>query len=311
MDLILKALVPLVFVILLGAFAGWRKIIDPKFSTHLATYIMNFSFPCLLLVKTATSDIDDLINYRFIAGITLGLMGMYLLMLIVNRYIYRCTVSHSCQAAFVSSFPNMAFMGIPIFTVLFGEQSLVAIVLGNIVTSLFMIPITISILEFSRDSQVKTNVLAMVLNVFKKPLVLAPVCGFIIAALNIKLPTLAVDSLKIIGGTTSGIALFTVGLIISAEKIHFNRFVISNVFFKNFIHPIIMWGIVLALGIEGKWGKEAILLCAMPSAVTTTIFAIKYDVLKAESSSCIVVGVAVSLFSAALTMYLLGIGAPV
>lgn len=311
MDLILKSLVPVVFVILLGLFAGWRKIIDPKVSKHLATYLINFGFPCLLFLITATANIDDIINYRLMTCLFIGLMGMYLLIFIVNHYIYHRPVSHSCQATFVSSFPNMAFMGIPIFPVLFGEQSLITIALANMVTSLFMIPITVTILDLSQNSQAKTKISTMMLKVLKEPLILAPMCGFIITVLNLQLPSLAIASLKMVSTTTSGIALFTLGLIISAEKIDFSRFMISNIFFKNLIHPLIMWGIVVVLGIEGILAKEAILLCAMPTAVVPTMFAIKYDLLKAESSSSMIVGVAISLFSAALVMYLLGIGAPV
>jgi len=309
MDLILKSLVPIAFVITFGWIAGWRKVIDSKYSTHFATYVISISFPCLLLIKTATSNIDDLINYRFIGGFALGLMGMYLLMFIVNRYIYHRSISHSCQSSFMCSFPNMAFMGIPIFMVLFGEQSLISIVIGNIVTSLIMIPLTVSILELSQDSKIKTSILAMILKVFTKPLVLAPILGFIISALDFKLPSLAIDSLKMIGNTTSGVSLFTLGLIMSADKIHLDRFVISNVFCKNCIHPLIMCGIVLILGINGDWAREAILLCAMPSAITATMFAVKYDVLKAESSSSAIVGTTISLLSVALIMHLLGIGA--
>ncbi|CAL7962921.1 putative Uncharacterized transporter YwkB [Gammaproteobacteria bacterium] len=309
MDLILKSLVPLTFVIALGWIAGWRKIVDSKYSTHFATYVMSFSFPCLLFVKTATSKIDDLINYRFMGGFALGLMGMYLLMFIVNRYIYRRPISHSCQSAFVCSFPDMAFMGIPIFMVLFGEQSLISIVVGNIVTSLIMIPITVSVLELSQDYEIKTDVLAMILKVFKKPLVLAPVFGFIVSALNLKIPTLAIDSLKMVGSTTSGVSLFALGLIMSGNKVMLNGHVISNIFCKNCIHPLIMWGIVLAFGISGDWAKEAILLCAMPPAIMTTMFAAKYDVIKIESSSSTVVGTVFSLLSVALIMHMLGIGA--
>jgi malonate transporter and related proteins len=85
MDLILQSLVPLAFVILLGWFAGWRKIVDPAHSSSLATYVMSFSFPCLLFAKTATTSLQHLFNYRFIAGLSLGLLGMYLVLFLVNR----------------------------------------------------------------------------------------------------------------------------------------------------------------------------------------------------------------------------------
>src|SRR6202041_1054185 len=107
MELIFQSLVPLAFVIILGWFAGWRHIIDARHSSSLATCVMNFSFPCLLFAKTATTSLQNLINYRFIAGLSLGLLGMYLVLFLVNRYLRRMSLSHSCQTAFVSSFPDM------------------------------------------------------------------------------------------------------------------------------------------------------------------------------------------------------------
>ena len=308
MDLILQSLVPRAFVILLGWFAGWRRIVDPAPSSSLATYVMSFSFPCLLFAKTAGTSLQNLINYRFITGLGLGLLGMYLVVFLFNRYVLRISLSHSCQTAFVSSFPDMAFMGIPIFLVLFGEDSLISIVIGNLITSLIMIPVTVSLLEIGAASEVKTNITFLVLKVFKKPLVLAPVLGAIFSAIGLHLPKLALESLELIGGTTSGVSLFALGLIMSQDKVSISKPVLFNVFNKTLVHPLIMFGLVVAFGITGALAKEAILLCALPPAIMTTMFAAKYNVLRRESSSSTVVGTVIALITLAIIMRVLGIG---
>jgi malonate transporter and related proteins len=308
MQLIFQSLIPLAFVIGLGWFAGWRKIIDARHSSSLATYVMSFSFPCLLFAKTATTSLQHLFNYRFIAGLSLGLLGMYLVLFLVNRYLRRMSRSHSCQTAFVTSFPDMAFMGIPIFLVLFGEESLISIVIGNLISSLIMIPLTVSILEIEAASELKTNIMFLVLNVFKKPLVVAPIIGAIFSGFALPLPALARESLQLIGGTTSGVSLFALGLIMSQEKVSVSKSVLLNVFNKLLVHPLIMWGLVVAFGITGALAKEAILLCALPPAIMTTMFAVKYNVLTRESTSSTVLGTVLALFSMAIIMRALGIG---
>jgi malonate transporter len=308
MQLILQSLIPLAFVIGLGWFAGWRHIIDARHSSSLATYVMSFSFPCLLFAKTATTSLQHLFNYRFIAGLSLGLLGMYLVLFLVNRYLRRMSLSHSCQNAFVCAFPDMAFMGIPIFLVLFGEESLISIVIGNLITSLIMIPLTVSILEIEGASEVKTNIRLLVLKVFKKPLVLAPIFGAIFSGFSIPMPALALESLQLIGGTTSGVSLFALGLIMSQDRVSLSKAVLFNVFNKLLVHPLIMWGLVVAFGITGVLAKEAILLCALPPAIMTTMFAAKYNVLTLESTSSTVLGTVFALFSMAIIMRALGIG---
>jgi predicted permease len=308
MNSIFQSLIPLAFVISLGWFAGWRKIIDARHSSSLATYVMSFSFPCLLFAKTATTSLENLINYRFIAALSLGLLGMYLVVFLVSRYLRRLPISHSCQTAFVSSFPNMAFMGIPIFVVLFGEGALISIVIGNLITSLIMIPLTVSILEIGQASGARTNITLLLLRVFKKPLVLAPLAGGIVSSLTLPVPVLALNSLKLIGETTSGVSLFTLGLILSQDEFRISKPILYNVFSKNLVHPLIMWGVVVAFGITGDVAKEAILLCALPPAIMTTMFAAKYNVLKLESSSSTVLGTVVASFSMPTIMHALGIG---
>ena len=309
MQLIFQSLIPLAFVIGLGWFAGWRDIIDARHSSSLATYVMSFSFPCLLFAKTATTSLQHLFNYQFIAGLSLGLLGMYLALFLVNRYLRRMSISHSCQIAFVCAFPDMAFMGIPIFLVLFGEESLISIVIGNVITSLIMIPLTVSILEIEGASEVKTSIMSLVLKVFKKPLVLAPIIGAIFSGFSLPLPALARESLQLIGGTTSGVSLFALGLIMSQDKVSVSKSVLFNVFNKLVVHPLIMWGLVVAFGITGVLAKEAILLCALPPAIMTTMFAVKYNVLTLESTSSTVLGTVLALFSMAIIMRALGIGA--
>ena len=308
MELIFHSLIPLAFVIGLGWFAGWRNIIDARHSSSLATYVMSFSFPCLLFAKTATTSLQHLFNYRFIAGLSLGLLGMYLVLFLFNRYLRRRSLSQSCQTAFVTSFPDMAFMGIPIFLVLFGEESLISIVIGNVITSLVMIPLTVSILEIEGASEVKTNILLLMLKVFKKPLVLAPIVGAIFSAFSLPLPPLARESLQLIGGTTSGVSLFALGLIMSQDKVSISKSVLFNIFNKLLVHPLVMWGLVVAFGITGALAKEAILLCALPPAIMTTMFAVKYNVLTHESTSSTVLGTVLALFSMAVIMHVLGVG---
>jgi predicted permease len=190
--------------------------------------------------KTATASPQNLVNYRFIAAFSLGLLGMCLVVFFVSRYLRRMSVSHSCQTAFVSSFPDMAFMGIPIFLVLFGEEALISIVVGNLITSLIMIPLTVSILEMAEASEAKTNIMFLVLKVFKKPLVLAPIIGAIFSGLTILIPALVQESLKLIGGTTSGVSLFALGLTMSQDKVSISKAVLFNVFNKNLVHPLII-----------------------------------------------------------------------
>ena len=301
---IIMALVPVAFVIFLGWFAGYRKIIDNKHSHSLATYVMNFSFPCGLFILAATTKPSQLFNIRFVSAFWIGLMGMYLISLIVYKVILKRNMKESGQGAFVCAFPDMAFMGIPIFTSLLGATSLISIAIGNICTSLIMIPIVTIILSGKESGQ---SIGSIIINVIKKPLVFAPILGVIFSLLGLHLPDLAKSCLTMLSGTTSGVSLFTLGLIMSAYVVRMSKLVVLNIVLKNIIHPLIMIGLVMLFGVKGIYAKEAILLCAMPTATMTTMFGLKYKTLTEESTSSTILGTIVSLVTLTIFMLIVGI----
>jgi predicted permease len=93
----------------------------------------------------------------------------------------------------------------------------------------------------------------------------------------------------------------------SCYAIRFSKLVAINIFLKNIIHPLLMLGLVIIFGVSGIFAKEAILLCAMPTATMTAMFALKYDTLTEESTTSAILGTIISLVTLTIFMVALGI----
>jgi malonate transporter len=302
---IFLSLIPVSFVIFLGWLAGYKKIVDNTHGSSLATYVMNFSFPCGLFLLTSGSKPAQLFNGTFVLAFWSGLMGMFLITFLIYKYLLK-RESHECaQGAFVCAFPDMAFMGIPIFTALLGKESVLSVAVGNICTSLIMIPIVTAFMN-ARGAK-KDSLGKIVLSVITKPLVFAPVLGILCSLAGFHAPELMKRSLGLIGGTTSGVSLFALGLIMSRFTVHFSRLVAMNIALKNMLHPLIMMGLIMMFGLQGAYAKQAFLLCAMPTATMTTMFALKYDTLQRESTSSTILGTIVSFITLTVCMVLVGV----
>ncbi|WP_159084469.1 AEC family transporter [Dongshaea marina] len=145
------------------------------------------------------------------------------------------------------------------------------------------------------------------LNVARKPLVFSPVLGILFSLSGLSLPELMEHSLKLIGGSTSGVSLFALGLIMSSFAITFSKTVLQNIVIKNVIHPLLMMGLVLVFGLSGVLAKEVVLLCAMPTATMTTMFALRYNTLTEESTSATILGTLVAIVTLPVFMSLVHI----
>lgn len=305
---IVNALVPIAFVILLGVLAGRMGSIKPESSAVLAALALDFCLPALLFEATATMPIAEFAQWRFFLGIALGLLGVYAIAMAVALALFKKPVAADSMQALNSSFPNMAFMGVPVLTAVIGTSAALSVVVGNLISSFVLIPLTLTLLEAGASEQKgkKTSVVVMtsIMSAIKKPLVWGPLIGILMAVFHIPLPEVGQKSFKLIGEATSGVALFSMGLLLSGQKLQVSISSLTNTTFKNLLQPALMWGLALLLGVTGLYRREMILLGALPTASMTAMFAVQYKVYTQESDATIVISTVFSIASLAVLIAL-------
>ena len=296
---IVSAIIPIAFVILLGVLAGIMGLISPKNSNVLAVLALNFCLPALLFAATATMTIAELSNWRFFLGIALGLLVTYAATLAISLTLFRKPIDASSLQALNSAFPNMAFMGVPLLTAVIGSSAVLSVVVGNLISSFVLLPVTLTFLQAGSPAQKgqkrSTVVFTSLLSAFKQPLVWAPLAGVAIALTHCPFPSVAKTSFTLIGTATSGVALFAMGLLLSGQKLRVGLAPVFNTAVKNLAQPAAMWGLAILLGVTGVHRREMILLGALPTASMTAMFAVQYNVYKDESDATILLSTVLSI----------------
>jgi malonate transporter len=233
LPVIVLALVPVAFVILLGGFAGRFGVINPDRSRVLASLALDFCLPALLFASTAAMSMTELENWRFFLGVAIGLLATYAVALALSLAAFGKSAAESSLQALNSAFPNMAFMGVPVLTAVIGKSAVLSVVIGNLVSSFVLLPLTLTLLEAgtsrtkgaadgkSDDAAGATAGMGVVwkslLGACRQPLVWVPLLGVAIAVLKLPMPEVAIKSLDLIGAATSGVALFALGLVLSGK----------------------------------------------------------------------------------------------
>lgn len=296
---IVNAIVPIAFIVLLGVLAGRMGLIDPKKNGVLAALALDFCLPSLLFVATAAMTTAELSNWHFFLGIALGLLVVYVVGLALALTVFRKPMPASSLQALNSAFPNMAFMGVPLLTAVIGSSAVLSVVVGNLISSFVLLPVTLTLLQPGDAAQEGESKGAVIwhslLGAVKQPLVWAPLAGIIIALTHIPFPAVANKSFTLIGTATSGVALFAMGLLLSGQKLKIGIAAVTNVAFKNLVQPAVMWGLAIVLGVSGVHRREMILLGALPTASMTAMFAVQYKVYQDESDATILVSTVLSI----------------
>lgn len=308
---IVGPLAPVAFVIALGYFAGRRGILNHSDSLLISRLVLDWLFPALLLAGMASTPRAQLLDYRFVAATFIGIMGMYALAFAIGWYRHR-ELKVATLKGLVCGYPDGAFMGIPILQVMFGPASLYAILVLNVVASLVMMPLTTMLLEIaSGEGSGLKALLTSVGDAVRRPLMWAPAIGIACSLLAIKLPPVALDALNLLGKATPGVSLFCLGLILSSVKLQFSADVWGNLGLKLLLHPMLMTGAALLLSISGLHVQQMILLCALPSATISGMFADQANAYRSEAATSILVSTVLSIVTFSGAIYLIdgGLGA--
>ena len=79
--------------------------------------------------------------------------------------------------------------------------------------------------------------------------------------------------------------------------------------FKLLLHPLLVWTLLSMFGnFDPLWVYAAVLMAALPPALTSFVFATQYRVGLDRASACILVGTACSLFTLTALLWLIRAG---
>jgi malonate transporter and related proteins len=171
---------------------------------------------------------------------------------------------------------------------------------GNLVSSLVLVPVTLTLREAGRGGHRGDWMLwHSLLGSVRQPLVWAPVAGLVLAFARVHLPEVVGRSMELVGGVTPGVSLFTLGLLLSQLRIRLSGKVIGNVLMKIVAQPARMGLLVFLLALRGQAGLEMIVLGALSTATIAPMLALQYKAYTAESSATVVLSTVLSVLTLA------------
>lgn len=292
---ILNGLLPVAFVIALGWLSGRIGLLKHADADVLATLVIRIALPFSLFEGAVRTPPEKLANVGLAICLAFGLMGSYLIALGVGRFVFKHDLRTATMQALVCAFPDMAYFGAPVLSAMFGPIGFLAVVLGNLVTSLLMLPLTIVLTSVSDKQEAgHTNIWHILghslVSAVTNPIVWLPILGAVLSFSHVVLPGPVLTSVDTIGRAAGGTALFALGLMLYGEPFRLNANVLTNVGIKNFLQPAMMALGVLMLGLDSASAQQAVITGAVPTATAAAMFALKNKTYTADSAATILVG---------------------
>jgi malonate transporter and related proteins len=299
---ILQALVPVIFVAGLGWLVGRLGVLDPQRIRSITTFIVVVALPAALFVGVFSFSRSQLENGRYLLTLAVAIMGTWAAGLALARIVFRSARPSAGMLALNASFPDLAYFGLPVLTAVIGAQGLLPVIVGNLVISVMLVPLTILMLG-AIDGTKHESLFEELKSTVTKPLVWAPVLGAVLVLMGVKLPSLADASVRLVGETAGGTALFALGVMLSGLTPRLDKVAISVLVLKNFAQPLL--GLVLALlfHFSGTLSKGIVLAAACPCATASAMLASTYRIDEGPTTSAVVLSNIAGVFTMALWIF--------
>ena len=267
---LLLALLAMLVLLAAGIAARRVGILAPTRRERLNAFAYYVALPALILSSTYDQPLSEVLSGRLVVGVAGTLLAIAGLATLVHRREAEAGVR---SVATVQSYhSNLGYLGVPVVATTFGglATAKAALILG--VAALVQIGLTITILTTANDAE--ASLTSELGGVVTNPAIVSVIVGLGASVAGITIPDLADTGLGYLGELALPIALLCVGaaLTLEADEIPFST-VSTVVLLKLVAMPIVALGAFWLVGANDSTIRAGVVMMAMPSAVSTYVFA--------------------------------------
>lgn len=269
-------------------------------SEGMNRFVFNVALPCMLFDVMSDFYKSPPVDFRLL----LAFFGSCLLVFIVGRIIaakvFRLTSIAGSVFALGGIFSNNVMLGIPIATVLLGEQALPSVALVLVFNSLILWTLLTVSVEWSKHGSFSLQGLGRTLiSVLKNPLIIGILSGTAWSFLQRPLPLIAAQPIDLLGTIAAPLSLVTLGMSLAHYRVRDGlKESYSICLLKLIVQPMCIWAIAWLTDLPALESKVVVLLGSMAVGVNVYLMSQKFQVLTGPAAASMLFS---TLFAAVTT----------
>jgi predicted permease len=298
MGIFIQVVFPVLLIFLTGYTIQKTARLDIKTISTIAIYILT---PCLVFRTFYRAELD----IQYVMMVLFAALLLFCLILINKIYarIRNYPVSVESGLILGTAFMNSGNYGAPIILFAYGEAgfaySVSFLVLQAIIMNFF------GVYYAARGAY---GIGKAMETVFKMPATYAVILALIFQRTNVEVPANLFSAIDLIAEATIPIVMIVLGM--QLAEIQMRKFQWGKVWYgvivRIVVSPLIAFALIQFIPMEPLLQKVLIVSAAMPSAATTTMYAVQFDAEPDLVSSITLVTTLVSIFTITMLLVFLG-----
>ena len=307
-SLVLSSLLPVILLISAGFAAarlGWVRETAVKDLSNLVFFLL---MPALLFRTMGRVYVEQL-DFKPVAAYFLA-VGV----LVVGTFLLQGFNRRAAVLALAVTYSNAIMIGIALVTLVFGQAGLVTLLTLIPVHSLVLLTGATVLLELAMASESASGsarqrwlstVLKALQNALFHPLTLPLLAGLLFAQTGWVLPPMMEMPLDLLARAFSPMALILVGVTLGFTRVGSHwRGALKLAAVKNILHPMLVYGLCLGLGVTGLPMAIMVVAAALPMGANVFLFSQRYGVAQELITASVAVSTVLSVLTLTLALML-------
>jgi predicted permease len=310
---ILNLAFPFFGLIFIGFACGkWKRLPDEGLA-WMNFFILYVALPALFFRILSKTPFELLAQVDFIKATTLATAGAFVLAFLLGLALRRGNVADATLAGVAGGFGNVGYMGPGLARATLGAEAAVPVALICSFDALLIFTLVPLLMALSGASKagIGRALLDVVRSIVLNPLLIAAALGVMAAAFHLEPPVAVARLLEFLYTTAAPCALFALGVTVAlrpASRMFPDVPLLTAV--KLVVHPALVLALLPLFGsFSDTWVGTAVLMAALPPALTAFVFARQYDTWIEHASSVVLYGTLFSVATLTVVMWLVRSGA--
>ena len=307
LDIINLAL-PFFGLIFIGFASGKLRQIPDAGLAWMNFFILYVALPALFFHILSKTPFEQLAQIDFVKATTTATATAFVIAFIAGL-IFRRNIADATLAAVGGGFGNVGYMGPGLALATFGQEAAVPVALIFSFDALLifaLVPILMAVGGAAKGGLLRA-LADVVRSILLNPLLIAAALGVVAAAYRFEPPVALDRLLQFLYVSAAPCALFALGVTVALRPVGgIPREVPPLILVKLVVHPLLVFALLPVFGsFSAIWIGTAVLLAALPPALTAYVFARHYNRWIEQASSLVLLGTLASVVTLTIILWLL------
>ncbi len=295
---------PLFLLVFLGyAIAHWGGWPDTA-TDALTRFVFSVALPMLLFKLMSGFGRLPHTDSRLLIAYFGGCLATFVLARLAAWLAFRLDGVSQSVFALGGVFSNNVLLGIPLARIALGEGSIPSVSLVLVFNALILWTLVTISVEWAKHERFSLQAIAATARgVSTNPLILAIIGGTVFGYTGLPMPTVADQTLDLVGQAAAPLSLIVLGMGLS----HFGlraglRESLAICLFKLVVFPLVVFGLCRALALPTLETRVVVMLAALPTGTNVFLMSRQFNTLGSAVAASLVLTTAIAAFTTPLVL---------